>query len=375
MKKFITLALAGAISLTNASLVMATAPAPAPTPIVASDFAKVSFEDTEPVIWTFGTGSENAGTMEMVSTEGVKDGAKALKVNIKQRSADWGKLTTVTLNAPTGAWGLTKYDTLKVTVTNPNSFDLNIRMNLNDTHGNGRMAFFKIPANQTREVAIADAIWGEPGVKNGSWADDGYGEKGIDPGALKAIRFYVAEPTPEQMPGQTSMSFIIDNLYVEKGVVPSGNSYSILSVKPSKTETSAAFYPLPSVNFKAVLGDKLIGGEPPTFPTSMTVQLKKDGKNLPTAADGTLSVKAGDKVTLHVQMFKSYSLKNNVGTTNLDVTLSSPTIKVLSSTQSQSFVDSNTIGTLTGLNFDFIMPEGNVDVLKDFKWDFKLTPQ
>lgn len=107
----------------------------------------------------------------------------------------------------------------------------------------------------------------------------------------------------------------------------------------------------------------------------MTVQLKKDGKHLPTAANGTLLIQAGDKVTLHVQMFKSYQLKNNVGTTNLDVTLSSPTIQVVSPTQSQPFVDSNVLGALKGLNFDFIMPEGNVDVLKDFKWDFKLTQQ
>ena len=49
------------------------------------------------VDWTFGAGFENSGTMELISAQGVQDGAKAIKVNINKRSPEWGTLTGLTL--------------------------------------------------------------------------------------------------------------------------------------------------------------------------------------------------------------------------------------------------------------------------------------
>ncbi|OON94098.1 MAG: hypothetical protein ATN31_00600 [Candidatus Epulonipiscioides saccharophilum] len=374
MKKFIIASLIGAMALTNINVVMAAAPAPAATAPAALkyiDFAPISFEATEPVLWT--SGATATGLTEVIKNA---DGTQALKIGINSRATDWKLLTTSTLNPPKGSlWSLTKYDVLKATVTNPHNFDTELRINISDNIGNTRLCIFKIPANSTKDIAVDKVHWGEPGVASSNW-DLGYSQKGIDPSQIKAIRFYAAEPTATVMEGQTSMSFIIDNVRVEKGVVPSGTSFVINGVKPAANGTGPAFAPLVKANYEAVLGKTLLGGNPPAFPNSMTLQLKKDGKHLPADSKGIVSVPAGEAVTLHLQMFKSYQLKGNVGNTNLDVTVTSPKgIKILTTTQSQPFVDAKEIGTLSGLNFDFIMPEGNVDILNDFKWDFKLTPQ
>lgn len=371
MKKFIMFALAGVVALSNVGLTMAAAPAAPAAPAKAIAFAPISFEAAEAVLWT--SGPTATGSVDVIANA---DGTKALKIDIASRAADWNTLTSSTINPPAGTvWSLTKYDTLKASVTNPNNFESEIRLNITDNLGNTRLTIFKIPANSTREIAIDKTYWGEPGVKSADW-DAGYAQVGVDPSQIKAIRFYAAEPTPSIMEGQSSMAFIIDNIHVEKGVVPSGASFAITNIKPGKTEAAAAFMPLPKTHYEALLGKTLVGGTPPAFPNSMTVQLKKDGKNLATAADGTLMVAAGDTVTMHVQMFKTYALLGNAGTTNLDISLSSPKgIKILTPTNSQTFVDANPIGVLAGLNFDFVMPEGNVDLLNDFKWDFKLTPQ
>lgn len=372
MKKFIIASLIGAMALTNVNLVMAAAPvAPVAATLQSVDFAPISFEPTEPVLWT--SGATATGLVEVIKNA---DGTQALKIDIASRSADWQALTASTLNPPKGTlWSLNKADTLKASVTNPHDFETELRINISDNIGNTRLCIFKIPANSTTDIAVDKVHWGEPGVTSANW-DLGYAQKGIDPGQIKAIRFYVAEPTAAVMEGKTSMSFIIDNVRVEKGVVYSGTSFNINGVKPAKTEGGPAFMPLMKSNYEAVLGKTLVGGVPPALPNSMTLQMKKDGKNLPANADGIVSVPAGEVVTLHLQMFKSYQLLGNVGKTNLDVTLTSPKgINILTPTQSQPFVDAQEIGALSGLNFDFIMPEGPVDMLNDFKWDFKLTPQ
>lgn len=53
MKKFIVASIIGTMALTNINIVMASASAPVPVPIVQSiDFAPISIEATEPVLWT-----------------------------------------------------------------------------------------------------------------------------------------------------------------------------------------------------------------------------------------------------------------------------------------------------------------------------------
>lgn len=228
MKKFMLLALSGAMLLINASMVMATSPTP---PVVlVHDFTRVSFEDGEATKWN--VGGINA-THELVS-QGAVDGTKAVKVNMNGRTDDWGKITTLTITPTNGpTWNIATTDKIKATFTNPNAYDLSIRINLLDTAGNSRLTFFTIPANSSREITITGAYFGTPGVADSKWEADGYAQKGLDTTCIKEIRFHFPEPEPKFLPGITNTSVIMDNFYIEKGAAPAvvieGSNFPVTS--------------------------------------------------------------------------------------------------------------------------------------------------
>lgn len=210
MKKFITVAITSLMFTMSAAPVFATAPI-----VMVGNFAKVSFEDGEASKWNvYGEYASH----DIISTAGVVDGSKAMKLSMNGRTTDWGKITSLTVAPADGApWNLAKNDIIKATLTNPENFDLSIRINFLDTSGNNRLVFFTVPANSTREISITGEYFGETGVASAKWEADGYSGKGLDTSAIKEMRFHFPEPEPKFIPGINAASMIIDNLYVEKG--------------------------------------------------------------------------------------------------------------------------------------------------------------
>lgn len=150
--------------------------------------------------------------------------------------------------------------------------------------------------------------------------------------------------------------------------LPSGTSFSLLNAKPGSSEKHTAFIGIPSALYKDVLEGKLIT-KSGKLPSGMTVNIKVDNQNI---TPNTM-IPAGSAVSLQLQMFSEYAILNGAGTTNLEVTLSSPAgIKIVNPVNVQSFTDAKTLGSVKVLNFDFIMPEHDVDMSKDFKFGFAL---
>lgn len=212
MKKMMAAIITGVMLSTN---VMATAPFS-----VVGSFPKVSFEDGENIKWY--VGGENA-THEIVTEvpgtlDGVVDGTKALKLNMNARTDNWGAITALTIQPKDGIpWNLGKTDIMKISLTNLDSFDSSIRINLFDATGNNRMVFFSVPANSTRQIEITPEYFGTAGEKTEKWSSDGFSGKGIDVSAMTSMRLHFPEPEPKFIPGQNRTSLIIDNIFVEKG--------------------------------------------------------------------------------------------------------------------------------------------------------------
>lgn len=215
MKKFIALALAGAISLTNASLVMATSPAPVVPKVVS--FPLVSFEEEVPT-WTVEGGSF---TQELTTTEGVVNGSKALKVALTARATDWNQRNNVSIIPPSQIWSIPAGKVMVASVTNPLDVPIQLRCNLKDAANNTRMTFWSIPAKTTREIVWGAEEFGTIGVANGKWKEDGFAQKGVDPTAISAITFYMAEPELEKvMPGLATPAYILDNITIKDAPAP-----------------------------------------------------------------------------------------------------------------------------------------------------------
>jgi len=213
MKKFFAFTIASIISIGSFGSVMAAAPA---APTVTVPLPTMSFETADG--WSVGG---PAAQFEIVTNAGVVDGTQALKVTATTRQTDWNTLTKLGINAPAGTlWSVPEGHVVAATITNPAATDLQIRWNISDSANNGRMAYFLVPANSTREIMYTAETFGEPGVANGSWKTDGYGQKGVDETAIKALSFYVAEPELEKvMPGVASPVYIIDNITIKPAPV------------------------------------------------------------------------------------------------------------------------------------------------------------
>ncbi|OON94105.1 MAG: hypothetical protein ATN31_00635 [Candidatus Epulonipiscioides saccharophilum] len=222
MKKFMMFTVATIISVGSFGSVMAAAPvtnlATTPTQAVATvpGFVPISFE-TE-VGWT---ASGPSFTAELVTDQGVFDGTKALKFNITSRQTDWGKLNKLNVNPPEGTvWTIPDGHIMSAMVTNPNDFALQIRWNVSDNKANTRMAYYLIEPGKTKEIIYDTPRFGEPGVANGSWTGDGFGQKGFDEKNIKYTSFYVAEPEiAKVMVGAESISYIIDNIVIKPAPV------------------------------------------------------------------------------------------------------------------------------------------------------------
>ncbi|WP_010167516.1 hypothetical protein [Candidatus Epulonipiscium viviparus] len=216
MKKFFAFTIASIISIGSFGSVMAAAPAAPAAPTVTVPLPTMSFETADG--WAVGG---PAAQFEVVTNAGVVDGTQALKVTATTRQTDWGILTKLHVNPAAGTiWSVPEGQVVAASVTNPSDQGLQIRWNISDNVGNTRMAFFLVPANSTREIMYTAETFGEPGVANGSWKTDGYGQKGVDETAIKAMSFYVAEPELEKvMPGVASPVYIIDNITLKPAPV------------------------------------------------------------------------------------------------------------------------------------------------------------
>ncbi|WP_305768393.1 hypothetical protein [Candidatus Epulonipiscium viviparus] len=213
MKKFVTFAIAGIISIGSFGSVMAAAPA---APTVAVPLPTMSFETAD------GWAVEGpAAQSEIVTNAGVVDGTQALKVTATTRQTDWSILTKLNVNPAAGTvWSVPEGQVIAASVTNPSDQGLQIRWNISDNVGNTRMAYFLVPPNSTREIMYDSVLFSEPGLTGASWKTDGYAQKGIDESCIKAMNFYVAEPdSVKVMPGVTSPSYIIDNITLKPAPV------------------------------------------------------------------------------------------------------------------------------------------------------------
>ncbi|WP_305767578.1 hypothetical protein [Candidatus Epulonipiscium viviparus] len=364
MKKFIKF-VAAAMVFASFGAVMAAAP-------TTATFTKVSFEPGETTTWVV---DADNGASHATVAEGVADGASAMKVSIPNRASDWAATTHFALTPPKGKlWSINKSDYLTATVTNPNAFEIQLRVNITDSANNERVNYFIIPSHQTREISVSGAQYGAAGVEDEFWGEDGYKQKGVNVNAIKEISFYLPEPDAKQMAGQTSLSYIIDNIEIqtpaEYAVVD--GACVLATVIPSAKPTSSGTIKLLHDTF-TTLNDKLVSKNKPL--QAMSVQVKSAAGPLFSDANRAVkAVKPGDKVTLALQMYDSYSIAGGAGTSTLEVGLSSPkNIEILTPTLSWTFTDDKTIGKKgQSLNFEFIMPNGTVDALADFDWTFNL---
>ena len=166
----------------------------------------ISFEKDEKAIYKV-TGAK--ASSEIVTSQGVADGKNAIKVTMGEKSKDWGTITKLSLNAQ-DVWEVGTDKTMKVTVTNPNSFQIQLRINVLDKLGNIRTLYYGLPAGKTQDIVIKADEFGVPGTETQKWEDNGFYGKGVNTSQITGIEFYMPEPDDAVMGTIKTASFIVD---------------------------------------------------------------------------------------------------------------------------------------------------------------------
>ncbi len=172
------------------------------TPAVQPTFPGFQFDTMDGVVVT-GT----AATSELVP--------EGIKMTMTANSGGWGNLTKLQLDAAE-SWTLGDAKELKTTLTNPNNFDIQVRINIQDVDSvsasTQRTLFYNLPANSSKAITIDAEKFGEPGISNDNWNGDGHYGPGLDTNTLKSIHFYLPEGDANVMGSIESASFIVGPL-------------------------------------------------------------------------------------------------------------------------------------------------------------------
>ncbi|WP_305768390.1 hypothetical protein [Candidatus Epulonipiscium viviparus] len=188
MKKFITLAIAGIISVGNCVTVGAFGiPAFDRAPL-----APISFELGEVMNWQ--------GSNSTIVTQGATDGIQALQVNMPHHSTDSNAKLVVT-PANKFVWQLGINTSIAATVTNPGTELIQLRAEIVDLRTNSAMTDFSIPAGTSMDIVLDPA---NPGTAKTVWGN------GIDTSSIRSLKFYF--PETSAMKNLTDASYIIDNI-------------------------------------------------------------------------------------------------------------------------------------------------------------------
>ncbi|WP_029488023.1 hypothetical protein [Candidatus Epulonipiscium viviparus] len=188
-------------------------------------------------------------------------------------------------------------------------------------------------------------------------------------GANQVIKFQFIMPDSDlDLLNDFSYKFSVGDIVMPKGSATGfTTAFPIINITPGKTDTSASSFLIKSTVYAPALKGKLVNANG-DLPSSMTVQLQANGKNITPAS----TIKAGDKITLKISMFTSYAIKGGVGTPKLEITLTSPKgLSITPSTNAYTFNGAQPVGASGKfVAFDFIMPEGTIDPLTDFVFSF-----
>jgi len=177
-------------------------------------FPSVSFEDGEPTIFTKTDGRPMS--LEFVSDLGVTDGTKACKIIVNELVKDPNSWNFSLLQATNNSgWNIGSNNTICFDVTNPNTVDMQLRVNIIDYNGSLRTYYFSIDAGATRNLEINNFS-----ASGDVWLSDGFygAPDGLDTSKITNISFYLWETKNEWVADEnlTSVSFVIDNICVKE---------------------------------------------------------------------------------------------------------------------------------------------------------------
>jgi len=168
--------------------------------ISTTEKLKISFETSEnsAIISTYGQ-----ATTQYV-TQGVTEGARALKVNVG--TLDYNYSGATFNDQSTWNWGNNPVFTADI--TNSGSQEIQLRSDIVDSSGATRTYYFAIPANTTRTITIDNL---GPASANYSGSDGWWGaESGLDKSNIDAFNMYLWEDKPNT----TVNTFTVDNIKV-----------------------------------------------------------------------------------------------------------------------------------------------------------------
>ncbi len=168
----------------------------------------ISFEKGEEASYKV-TGDK--ATSEIVTNAGVVDGKSAIKVTMGERAKDWGTITKLSLN-PADVWEIGTDKEMKVSLTNPNSFQIQLRINLLDKLSNVRTLYYALPAGETKDIVIKADEFGVAGTETQKWEDNGFYGKGVNTSQITGIEFYMPEVDDAVMGTIKTASFIVDGI-------------------------------------------------------------------------------------------------------------------------------------------------------------------
>ncbi|OON92972.1 MAG: hypothetical protein ATN31_07440 [Candidatus Epulonipiscioides saccharophilum] len=151
----------------------------------------------------------------IVNDEGVTHGNQALEINMLERQDDPSNAATLILTPENHKpWNLGIDKTMYMSLTNPNSKRMQIRVSLTDRYDNLRTLYFWLEPNSTLDTEIGPDLLGEIGVDETKYAGThGHFGPGVDPTCIVAIKINFPENNPALVGELNSAKFIVDNIH------------------------------------------------------------------------------------------------------------------------------------------------------------------
>lgn len=150
------------------------------------------------------------------------------------------------------------------------------------------------------------------------------------------------------------------------------NQPVLLGINRPKSSGGSSFVWMPNTQYPEIK-EVIQNASDKKYINALTVEVRKYGQFLDSGADSMIEdFVAGDIVTLHLKLYKSYALGGQTGPNDLEVSISHPTITMITSQASQTFMGSDALGVSKDLILEFIMPAHPVNILNDLNWNFSI---